>query len=53
MGTSFGGTLHPCKPQPFPSFILPTGKFARDNCPSYLTPEGFQKLKEGALDALR
>ncbi|KAL4857543.1 DNA mismatch repair protein 6 [Chlorella vulgaris] len=29
-----------------------TGKFARDNCPAYLTPSGFQALKGGALEAL-
>ncbi|KAL4451296.1 hypothetical protein ABPG77_009368 [Micractinium sp. CCAP 211/92] len=30
-----------------------TGKFARDNCPAYLTPGGFRKLKEeGGLEAL-
>jgi betaine lipid synthase len=29
-----------------------TGHFARDSCPSYLTPEGFQTLKDGAIDNL-
>jgi betaine lipid synthase len=29
-----------------------SGKFTRENCPSYLTPEGFGKLKAGAIDAL-
>eukprot|EP00887_Chlorella_sp_A99_P007332 scaffold2.g7332.t1 len=30
-----------------------TGRFARDCCPEYLTPEGFGALRGGALDALR
>ncbi len=29
-----------------------TGKFARNNCPSYLTKQGFATLKEGAIDKL-
>lgn len=29
-----------------------TGRFARDNCPDYLSREGFQKLKNGAVDNL-
>ena len=29
-----------------------TGEFDRDNCPAYLTPEGFAKLKAGAVDNL-
>ena len=29
-----------------------TGRFARDNCPEYLTKEGFMKLKNGAVDNL-
>lgn len=29
-----------------------TGKFARNNCPSYLTKQGFNILKTGAIDRL-
>jgi betaine lipid synthase len=29
-----------------------TGSFAKDNCPDYLTKEGFEKLKAGAVDSL-
>ncbi|WPT16758.1 hypothetical protein PSENEW3_00004766 [Picochlorum sp. SENEW3] len=29
-----------------------TGSFAKDNCPDYLTKEGFDKLKAGAVDSL-
>ena len=29
-----------------------TGKFLRDNCPSYLREEGFNKLKAGVIDRL-
>ena len=28
------------------------GHFTKDNCPSYLKPENFQKLKDGAIDKL-
>ena len=28
------------------------GEFHRENCPAYLTPEGFAKLKAGAVDSL-
>lgn len=37
---------------PLPLSPLRAGKFARDNCPAYLTPSGFQALKGGALEAL-
>jgi hypothetical protein len=29
-----------------------TGKFTRDNCPSYLTESGFRQLKAGTIDRL-
>ncbi len=29
-----------------------SGEFSRDNCPAYLTPEGFKALKAGAVDNL-
>lgn len=29
-----------------------TGHFARNSCPSYLTLDGFQTLKDGAIDRL-
>lgn len=29
-----------------------TGRFARDSCPSYLTPANFQQLKGGDIDRL-
>ena len=29
-----------------------TGRFARESCPSYLTKDGFQQLKGGAIDKL-
>lgn len=29
-----------------------TGKFRRDNCPSYLVEENFKKLKAGVIDGL-
>ena len=54
-----GMRLSDCQPRPCPlprpssRPCYPTGKFARDNCPAYLTPEGFCRLKdEGQLDAL-
>jgi betaine lipid synthase len=28
------------------------GQYTKDNCPKYLTREGFEQLKEGAVDAL-
>lgn len=38
---------------PKPPALPITGRFARDCCPAYLTPEGFRALKEGgALEAL-
>ena len=33
-------------------FSCCTGKFARDNCPSWMLPANFQKLKDGAIDRL-
>ncbi|KAL6768795.1 BTA1 [Auxenochlorella protothecoides x Auxenochlorella symbiontica] len=29
------------------------GRYARNNCPAYLTPHGFANLKQGALDSLQ
>lgn len=31
----------------------PAGRYARNNCPAYLTPHGFANLKQGALDSLQ
>eukprot|EP00891_Asterochloris_glomerata_P001660 jgi/Astpho2/1660/e_gw1.00032.33.1_t len=33
-------------------FSCCTGKFARDNCPSWMLPANFQKLKDGAINRL-
>lgn len=36
-----------------PFLFLPcAGRYAHDNCPAYLTREGFAKLKSGAVDKL-
>ena len=44
---------HPLPPPTPPRRPPAAGKFARDNCPAYLTPAGFRQLKEGGgLEAL-
>lgn len=48
----FTSAAKPAQPSIPLAPLAPAGRFARDSCPSYLTPAGFATLKGGALDAL-